>query len=150
MAEAAVTFLLENVKKLLLEQINLILGAEKELQLLKNELELMKAFLKESATKREKGEVFIQFERQIREAVYEAEDTIDACLTAKAKASGLRSLKNLDLAKKVKELRLQRLQPMFDRAMTGLTALPLRVDGSGTNPGRSDEKLRKVNLYQIN
>ncbi|KAL1553937.1 putative late blight resistance protein R1A-10 [Salvia divinorum] len=143
MAEAAVTFLLENVQKLLVEQMNLISGAEKELKQLQSELELMNAFLIEYANNREKGQVFIQFERQIREAVYEAEDTLDACLThkAKSKSAVLLNLKNADLAKKVKELRLQ-LQPIFDRAIKGLNALPVAV-GSGIP---HDNKLKKTEL----
>ncbi|XP_047941182.1 putative late blight resistance protein homolog R1A-10 [Salvia hispanica] len=142
MAEAAVTFLLENVQKLLVEQMNLISGAEKELKQLQSELELMNAFLIEYANNREKGQVFIQFERQIREAVYEAEDTLDACLTHKAKSGGsILNIKHLNLAKKVKELRLQ-LQPTFDRAIKGFNALPV-ADGSGVP---HDNKLKKNDL----
>ena len=142
MAEAAVTFLLENVQKLLVEQMNLISGAEKELKQLQSELELMNAFLIEYANNREKGQVFIQFERQIREAVYEAEDTLDACLTHKAKSGGsILNIKHLNLAKKVKELRLQ-LQPTFDRAIKGFNALPV-ADGSGVP---HDNKLKKVSI----
>ncbi|KAH6801814.1 hypothetical protein C2S51_033260 [Perilla frutescens var. frutescens] len=148
MAEAAVTFLLENVRKLMVEQIRLISGAEKELKQLQQELELMKAFLVESANKREKGELFIQLERSIREAVYEAEDTLDTCLTQRVKAKGARllSLKSLDLAKEVRDL-TQLLQPMFNRAMAGLTALPL-VDGSAAKPGISDDNPIKIQLLR--
>ncbi|KAH6763393.1 hypothetical protein C2S52_020826 [Perilla frutescens var. hirtella] len=148
MAEAAVTFLLENVRKLMVEQIRLISGAEKELKQLQQELELMKAFLVESANKREKGELFIQLERSIREAVYEAEDTLDNCLTQRVKAKGARrlSLKSLDLAKEVRDL-TQLLQPMFNRAMAGLTALPL-VDGSAAKPGISDDNPIKIQLLR--
>ncbi|KAI3463664.1 hypothetical protein Pfo_020327 [Paulownia fortunei] len=127
MAEAAVTFLLENVQKLLLDQVNLISGAESELKQLENELDLMKAFLEESANKREKGEVFKKFEKQIRDVVYEAEDTIDTCLIEKSRSSVLKNLnpKRLSLAKQVKSLREKEVQPIFDRARIGFATLPI-------------------------
>lgn len=107
----------------------------------------MNAFLIEYGNKGEKREVFRQIERQIREAVDEAEDTLDACLTQKAKAPSLLSPNiNIDLAKKVKDLRLE-LQPIFKRAMKGLKALPI-ADGSATRPATSDNyKLQKVFLF---
>ncbi|XP_057801553.1 putative late blight resistance protein homolog R1A-10 [Salvia miltiorrhiza] len=147
MAEAAVTFLLDNVQKLLVEQMHLISGAEKELKQLQIELELMNAFLMEYADKREKGRVFIQFERQIREAVYEAEDILDACLTQKAQ-SGATTIRNFmhlhDLAEKVNELRLQ-LQPIFDRAIKGLNALPIAHPSAATP---DDNKFKKTQLLR--
>ncbi|KAH6805062.1 hypothetical protein C2S51_029893 [Perilla frutescens var. frutescens] len=142
MAEPAVTFLLENVQKLLVDHINLITGAESELRQLQNELELMKAFLMESANKRVKGEVFRQHERQIREAVYRAEDTLDACLTqAAAEKSKSFSLRRLDLAKKVKTLREQEVQPIFDRARMGFATLPMAdPSGAGAEKPKTEEK----------
>ncbi|KAG6424322.1 hypothetical protein SASPL_114737 [Salvia splendens] len=142
MAEAAVTFLLENVQKLLVDHINLISGAEAELRQLQNELELMKAFLMESANKREKGEVFRQHERQIREVVYKAEDTLDACLTqAAADKSKPFAFKRYDLAKKVKALREQDVQPIFDRARIGFSTLPIADPStSGPQKPRTDDK----------
>ncbi|XP_042066607.1 putative late blight resistance protein homolog R1A-10 [Salvia splendens] len=142
MAEAAVTFLLENVQKLLVDHINLISGAEAELRQLQNELELMKAFLMESANKREKGEVFRQHERQIREVVYKAEDTLDACLTqAAADKSKSFTFRRYDLAKKVKALREQDVQPIFDRARIGFSTLPIADPStSGPHKPRTDDK----------
>ncbi|KAH6822901.1 hypothetical protein C2S53_008094 [Perilla frutescens var. hirtella] len=131
MAEPAVTFLLENVQKLLVDHIKLVSGAENELRLLQNDLLLMKAFLEESANKREKGELFRQNERQIREAVYKAEDTIDACLTQAAAAErskgfAIKNLsKRLDLAKKVKSIREEDIQPVFFRARMDFGNLPI-------------------------
>ncbi|KAH6763392.1 hypothetical protein C2S52_020825 [Perilla frutescens var. hirtella] len=130
--EPAVTFLLENVQKLLVDHINIITGAETELRQLQNELELMKAFLVESADKREKGELFRQHERQIREAVYKAEDTIDACLTLAAAEKPRRfdfpftkKAKRFDFAKEVKTIREQEIQPVFFRARMEFSNLPI-------------------------
>ncbi|XP_057767423.1 putative late blight resistance protein homolog R1A-10 [Salvia miltiorrhiza] len=153
MAEPAVTFLLENVQKLLVDHINLISGAEAELRHLQNELELMKAFLIESANKREKGEVFRQHERQIREVVYKAEDTLDACLTQaaaeKSKSFSFKTLnhKRYDLAKKVKALREQEVQPIFDRARLGFATLPM-ADPATAGPERPKTEDKKVPLLR--
>ncbi|KAI3463667.1 hypothetical protein Pfo_020330 [Paulownia fortunei] len=131
MAEAAVTFLLENVQKLLLDQVNLISGAESELKQLENELDLMKAFLVESANKREKGELFRKFERQIREVVYQAEDILDSCLiqAAAEKSRGIlhRNLnpKRLGLAKQVKSLREDKVKPIFEQAKINFATLQI-------------------------
>ncbi|KAL0284066.1 UNVERIFIED_CONTAM: putative disease resistance protein [Sesamum radiatum] len=79
MAEAAVTFLLENLQQLVADQLSLISGAQNELEQLQNELDLMKSFLEDSASKRVKSELFKTLEKQIRDIVYTAEDTIDTC-----------------------------------------------------------------------
>ncbi|XP_057767424.1 putative late blight resistance protein homolog R1A-10 isoform X1 [Salvia miltiorrhiza] len=150
MAEAAVTFLLENVQKLLVEQADLISGAEKELNDLQDELGLLKAFLMDYEETRKKGQVFTQFERHIREAVYEAEDILDACLTHKAKYGGcIFNLKHLDLAKKAKELRPQ-LQSIFDRAIRlREELLPPIADPSAATLGTSDDdKFKKTQLLR--
>lgn len=155
MAEPAVTFLLENVQKLLVDHKNLITGAEAELRQLRNELELMKAFLIESANKREKGEVFRQHERQIREVVYRAEDTLDACLSQAAadnsKSSFVKSLnpRRIDLAKKVKALREKEVQPIFDRARMGFATLPMAdVSSAGAHKPKTEDKMVRI-LYTI-
>lgn len=147
MADAAVTFLLEYVQKLIGEQINLISGAETELKALQNELELMKAFLEDASKTREKGQVFIQLGRQVREAVYEAEDTLDTCLTNKANSRLKINLRSFDLAGEVKEV-LRKLQPMFERAMRLLSNLP-KLERSASKPGASDDKFKKVSFHLI-
>ncbi|KAH6805061.1 hypothetical protein C2S51_029892 [Perilla frutescens var. frutescens] len=108
----------------------------------------MIAVLKDSAKKGEKGQVFLQFEKQIREAVYDAEDTLDSCLTQKSgKGTGILNRKSIDLAKKVKELRVNQLEPLFNRATQALTALPSQP-ASGATPGASGDKLRKIQLLR--
>lgn len=150
MAEAALTFLLENVQKLLVERMDLITGAEKEMKALKNEVALMVAVLKELEENQEKGEVFLQLEKQIREAVYDAEDTLDACLTQKSeKKISFLSLKAFDLAKKVKQLRVDGLMPIFTKATDTLTTLR-PIHASATRTPRSHDKLRKIELREDN
>ncbi|KAK6153972.1 hypothetical protein DH2020_013611 [Rehmannia glutinosa] len=90
MADAAVEFLLENLKQLLLHHAHLIRGATDQVEKLENDLRLFKAFLKDSTKKRRKDERLLELVRRIRCVVYEAEDIIDAFVTqaAESKSKG--------------------------------------------------------------
>lgn len=149
MAEESITFLLDNLQKLLSDHVHLISGAENELKQLKNELDLMKAFLVESANKREKGEHFRIYESQIREVVYEAEDTIDICLV-RAAAEKSRNIvsrnlnpKRISLAKQVKSLREDKVKPIFERAKIDFANLQI-ADPSALSAEEMRDKARKV------
>ncbi|KAI3454409.1 hypothetical protein Pfo_011072 [Paulownia fortunei] len=153
MADAAVTFLLENVSQLLKSYVDLISGAENELEQLKNELGLLKAFLQEAAKKQKKEDLFREMERQIREVVYDAEDTIDSCLTQAAAAKGKNILrrglnpKRVSLAKEVKSLREDKVKPMFDKAKMDFANMQIG-DGSGTSLEEPRTKMKKVQLIR--
>lgn len=84
MADAAVEFLLENLKQLLLYHVDLIKDAKYQLEKLENDLRLFKAFLKDSRKKRRKDEKLRELVRQIQSVVYEAEDVIDSIVTQAA------------------------------------------------------------------
>ncbi|PIN04260.1 hypothetical protein CDL12_23204 [Handroanthus impetiginosus] len=85
MADAAVEFLLENIKQLLLDQDRLIKDAKSQLQILEKDLSMFKALLEEHSTeKRNKNKALKELMRQIREVVYDAEDIIDAYVTQAA------------------------------------------------------------------
>ncbi|KAI3454407.1 hypothetical protein Pfo_011070 [Paulownia fortunei] len=149
MADAAVTFLLKNVSQLLISYADLISGAEDELQHLKNELDLLKAFLRAAANKPKKEESFREMERQIKEVVYDVEDTIDSCLTQAAASKGKNILrrglnpKRVSLAKEVKSLREDKVKPMFDRAKMDFANMQIG-DGSGTSLEEHRTIVKKV------
>lgn len=82
--DGALTFLLEKLTKALKDYVNLKAGARYELEQLQNELRILQASLKDSADVLEKTAVFKEIENQIREIVYDIEDTIDTYLTTKA------------------------------------------------------------------
>ncbi|GFP86244.1 putative late blight resistance protein homolog r1a-6 [Phtheirospermum japonicum] len=86
MADAAVEFLLENLKQLLLHHAHLISDAKNQVEKLENDLRLFKAFLKDSTKKRRTDESLRELVRQIRDVVYEAEDIIDASVTQAAES----------------------------------------------------------------
>lgn len=123
--EASVEFLLGNLKQLVIHHVDLITGAESELSTLKGELEKFKAILNEASRKHKKDEIFKKWERDIREAVYDIEDTIDTCVThtvaERAKrASQIRNLfkiaTRMNLATAVKAIREEKVKPLIDRA----------------------------------
>ncbi|KAL8056579.1 hypothetical protein ABFX02_04G127800 [Erythranthe guttata] len=153
MAEAAITFLLENLQKLLSDHVHLISGAEGELKQLQNELDLMKAFLVQSANRREKGELFRQFEIQIRDVVHEAEDTLDTCLVEAAAGMKRNFLsrnlnpKGASLAKKVKTLRETEVKPIFERAKINFANLQI-ADPSATGDEDTKGKAKKIPLLR--
>ncbi|XP_073140288.1 putative late blight resistance protein homolog R1B-12 [Henckelia pumila] len=93
MADAAVQFLLDNLKQLLLYRGHLILNSTGQLESLENDLRFFKAFLEDSTKKRKRDdEALRELVRQIRDLVYEAEDTIDACVALEASESKLKNL----------------------------------------------------------
>ncbi|KAL7000822.1 hypothetical protein U1Q18_001972 [Sarracenia purpurea var. burkii] len=78
MADAAVEFLLLNLKQLLLYNADLIYGVKDQVDQLYNDLSMFKAFLKDSTENRSEYETVKALVRQIRDVVYEAEDVIDS------------------------------------------------------------------------
>ncbi|XP_042007130.1 putative late blight resistance protein homolog R1A-10 [Salvia splendens] len=129
MAEAAVSFLLEHALEVVKEYKDVISGAENEFKQLNNELKQLKGFLNEEAKKYSKEDgLFKELERQIRNVVYEIEDTIDTCLTkateAKARTRSKKMLARLkptsstsfNLAQEVISLRLNKVKPLLDDA----------------------------------
>ncbi|XP_057801879.1 putative late blight resistance protein homolog R1A-10 [Salvia miltiorrhiza] len=81
MADAAVEFLLNNLKDLLLYHSHLITDTKKQIETLEMDLRLFNAFLKDSLRKRRKDERTKVLVRNIRDVVYEVEDVIDAFIT---------------------------------------------------------------------
>lgn len=141
MADAAVTFLLDNVTQLLKHKISLIAGAEVELELLKKDLVSLKAFLHDAAGRENKPEGFRDIESRIRDVVYEAEDTIDSCMTHAAAAKNknfvrraLNSTKRLTLAEEVQTLRDGKVVEMVATAQR--FAATEMVNGSETTKAR--------------
>lgn len=120
--DASVDFLLQNLKELVSYHVNLISNAKNDLEELNKELDRLKAVLKDASRKVKKDETFKVWEKQIREVVYDVEDTIDTCITQiaaeKAKKGGhFRKLfpkkSRVGLAEEVKSLREKKVQPLF-------------------------------------
>ncbi|KAK6153262.1 hypothetical protein DH2020_012901 [Rehmannia glutinosa] len=156
MADVAVEFLLEKVSQVLVWYVDLIAGAENDLYQLNNELGLLKSFLQDAATKPKKENLFREIERQIRDVVYDAEDTIDTCLTqaakAKAKAKTKSKIKNflsrhaekadISLPLQVRSLRADKMAPVLEKIEKYAT---LQI-GVGSTP-TVEEPSAKLNKY---
>ncbi|KAH6756833.1 hypothetical protein C2S53_000572 [Perilla frutescens var. hirtella] len=82
MADAAVDFLLNNLKELAIHHGHLITNAKSEIESLQIDLRLFKAFLEQSVKKRRKDEpTYKVLVQNIRDVVYEVEDVIDEYVT---------------------------------------------------------------------
>lgn len=86
MANAAVEFLLKNIKQLLLHHPQFIGDAKSQLEKLENDLNLFKSFLKDSNKNWRKDDSLWELVRLIHDVVHEAEDVIDAVVTLAAES----------------------------------------------------------------
>ncbi|MFS7960675.1 putative virus X resistance protein-like, coiled-coil [Helianthus anomalus] len=77
MADAAVEFLLGNLKQLLVYNAHLISSVKDQVDSLCNDLRLLAAFVKETTESRNKHAVVKELVRRIRIEVYKAEDIVD-------------------------------------------------------------------------
>lgn len=85
MADAAVEFLLDNLKQLLIHHVKLIKDAQSQVEQLEENVSFFKSFLKKvSSKKQRKDETLKSLVRDIRGVVYDAEDMIDAFVTQAA------------------------------------------------------------------
>ncbi|KAF5207726.1 Disease resistance protein rpp13 [Thalictrum thalictroides] len=77
MAESAVSFFLENLKKLMMEETELLFGVQDQVCSLSNELEWICTFLKYADVKCRRNDLVKIWVNQVREVAYDAEDVID-------------------------------------------------------------------------
>nr|POE99649.1 disease resistance protein rpp13 [Quercus suber] len=85
MADSVVSFLLENLSQLLIQESKLLGGLEDQVRSLQNELSLINAFLKNTEGKRHDNELVKEVVSQIRDVAYDAEDVIDTYIMAVTK-----------------------------------------------------------------
>ncbi|KAF3951132.1 hypothetical protein CMV_023185 [Castanea mollissima] len=85
MADAVVTFLLQNLTQLLSQESNSLAGVEDQVKLLKNELSLVNVFLQNTEGKRHDSGLVKELINQIRDVAYEAEDVIDTFIVTMTK-----------------------------------------------------------------
>ncbi|CAA3008343.1 late blight resistance homolog R1A-10 [Olea europaea subsp. europaea] len=156
MADAAVEFLLENLKQLLVYNIKLIGAVKSEVEELYSDLKVFKAFLKDSTGKRQNHEVLKELVNQIRDVVYEAEDTVEAfvCQAAEHKARNYieKAFHILDypaeLRKSVKTIEniRQRVRKIYENKLFGFEALQNR---EGSTRGAKEKKAPIVEEHDV-
>ena len=94
MADSVVSFLLENLTQLLIQESKLLRGVEDQVRLLKNELSLINLLLQNTEGKRH-DKLVKEVVSQIRDVAYDAEDVIDTFImivTMHRRRSKLRKL----------------------------------------------------------
>lgn len=119
MAYSAITCLQENLQKFLDDEIDLKFGVEAEVDQLHEDLQFLKAFLEREIN----GEASTQFEREIREVIYNADDAVDAFFTTQR--SSLFQLKRPNVVKTLQTFREKVLRPILDRARKATIAQPM-------------------------
>ncbi|XP_057787900.1 putative late blight resistance protein homolog R1A-10 [Salvia miltiorrhiza] len=141
MAETALTFLLEELRDTLKWYNDLLSGSKNDFDQLTKDLNIMKAFLSDAGERR-KEKLFKEIEQQIREVVYEVEDTVDKCLAA-AKGKGAISrlnTKKFTLAKEVRSLRDEKVKPVLDLVKANYAAPSGAGAGAGAGAGTADQQ----------
>ncbi|KAH6801802.1 hypothetical protein C2S51_033248 [Perilla frutescens var. frutescens] len=146
MADAAVGFLLENLKQLLIHHSDLIKGAKDQVEKLENDLRLFKAFLKDAPKQWRHDANLRQLVRRIRDVVYEAEDVIDAYVTQAAEARNrnyfVRALKGppkiTAIAGKVKTV-LSKIDDLHSDKSRVIDFSNLKVDDAGPEENEAPE-----------
>ncbi|KAL4185395.1 hypothetical protein AMTRI_Chr10g230470 [Amborella trichopoda] len=114
MANPAVSFLLQKLDKLLVDEVQLLSGVKDGIQWIKDELEGMKVLLKNADEKRERNEAVDAWVRQVRDIAYDAEDVPDKFILEIARLqrrrgfagclmSSVSSIKEHKVATKIKE-----------------------------------------------
>ncbi|KAJ9553995.1 hypothetical protein OSB04_018040 [Centaurea solstitialis] len=133
MADAAVEFLLNNLKQLLVYNVHLILGVKDQVDSLCNDLRLLAAFVKDTTESRGKHAVVKELVRQIRNEVYKAEDIIDMFVVhASVQKSRTRVEKVFHIKEHTKKLRIigkeiqgiqQSVKKIYDNKLFGYEAI---------------------------
>ncbi|KAK2970771.1 hypothetical protein RJ640_012313 [Escallonia rubra] len=90
MADAAISFLINNVGKLLMQEASKLVGVEDQVKSLHDELNLIKEFLGDSEGNRDKVKELMS---QIQAVAYRAEDVIDTYVVSMAKHGRRNTLK---------------------------------------------------------
>ncbi|KAK4254326.1 hypothetical protein QN277_009726 [Acacia crassicarpa] len=103
MADIVVSFVLENLSRLVAHEANLLCGVEDKVKSLESELRMMHAFLKSCQQNQQKKEIEQEVVRQIKDVAHDAEDVIDtfvANVVTQRQRSGLsQMLHGVDHAK---------------------------------------------------
>ncbi|KAA8529828.1 hypothetical protein F0562_034368 [Nyssa sinensis] len=147
MADAAVEFLLGNLKQLLVYNAHLIFEVKNQVESLCEELRTLTAFVKDSTEKGSKFATVKQLVRRIRIVVYKAEDVIDKFVVQAAvqkQRSGFKkafSLINYPLelrsvGKEIESIRGE-VKEIYDNKLFGFEVLK---SGESSNKGSSEKR----------
>ncbi|XP_073142744.1 putative disease resistance RPP13-like protein 3 isoform X2 [Henckelia pumila] len=154
--EAAISFLLDNVKQLLAEQYHLIKGATDEVKLLQGDLEILRAFIEDATAKRNKDQTLKVLMRQVREVIFEAEDAIDTFVIQAAEKKTQSffarmtngSIKTLNVANEVKSVR-DKIDVFFTKHRVDRTTFGTERVADTSKEERKEPFVRKENIVGL-
>ena len=166
MAESSVTFFLEKLSNLVIQEASLFGEVEGQVKLLRNELRWMRLFLKDADSKCIYDERIKLWVEQIREVAHDAEDVIDLFIfkvdhQRQQRLKNLKFLKFLptcvgfadklpfihELDSKVKEINLMIEKIMTNRSKYGLEAL-VTSNSSNADHRVSQQERRNANVEE--
>ncbi|KVH88773.1 disease resistance protein RPP13-like [Cynara cardunculus var. scolymus] len=151
MADAAVEFLLGNLKQLLVYNAHLISSVKDQVDSLCNDLRLLAAFVKDTTESRSKHAVVKELVRRIRIEVYKAEDIVDMYVvhasvqksrTSLEKAFHITDypLKLRTVGKEIHDIR-RRVKEIYDNKMFGYEALGRRESVTRSPPAVEEDNV---------
>ncbi|PSS34874.1 Disease resistance RPP8-like protein [Actinidia chinensis var. chinensis] len=131
MADAAITFLLEDLTRILSEKAYLLSGMKEEVKSLESQLKLTQSYIRDFRPRRNDQTINVEFINQVRDVAREAEDIIDEYVASLAQQRGknllvrtkngvLGLLARWRTAKEIKRVR-RRIEEIFkSREMFGI------------------------------
>ncbi|KMT11659.1 hypothetical protein BVRB_5g105990 [Beta vulgaris subsp. vulgaris] len=84
MASAAVDFLIQNILQLIAHKVELIIRVKGDIETLRKDLDMFKAFLKDCNKSENKTESIKELIKQIRDVTYKAEDAVESYVSRAA------------------------------------------------------------------
>ncbi|KAJ9552075.1 hypothetical protein OSB04_016120 [Centaurea solstitialis] len=149
MADAAVEFLLSNLKQLLVYNVHLISSVKGEVESLCTDLHLLAAFVKDATDSRDQPEIVKRLVKEIRIEVYKAEDIIDMFVVHASVQNSRTSFKKLfhipehtkklhSIGKQIQDIR-QRVKDIKDDKWFAREALVKREPGRKSPPAVEED-----------
>ena len=93
MAETVVSFAVERLGELIIREASFLYGVRGKVTEIQNELGMMRCFLKDADARQDESEVIRRWVAEIREAAFDAEDTIETFASSEARRRRRRILK---------------------------------------------------------
>ncbi|XVF71280.1 hypothetical protein PTKIN_Ptkin12aG0024300 [Pterospermum kingtungense] len=137
MAESAVSYLVQRLGQLLIQEATVLMGVQDQVIEIQSELKRMQCFLKDADKRQDESESVKNWVSEIRDAAYDVEDVIDNFIAKFASKKGGRVLNSIiqgkelhNLASEIERIR-SRITDLTRSLQTyGITA---RKEGEGTS-----------------
>jgi hypothetical protein len=153
MAESVVSFVVERIGDLLIQEANFLSGVSDQVELLQTELKLMQGFLKDADARQEESETVRQGVAEIRELAYDADDIIEtyALTVASRRGGGIKKVLKRYACILDEGTTVHMVGSEIAKIMTKISILTTRLQTygiresiiQGGHPGASNERQRE-------